>query len=52
MTELESEVTAHRSPTCLLPKEIRVAAVMAHVTVKHIIGHKWETGPVEEEDSL
>lgn len=39
----------HGTPTCLFSEEVRVAAVMAHVAVKHIIGHKGKTGPVEKE---
>lgn len=43
-------MTAHGSPTCLFSEEIGVAAVMAHVAVKHIVGHEGKTGPAEEEN--
>lgn len=33
----------------MFPEKICVTTVMAHVAVKHIIGHKGQTGPVEEE---
>ena len=39
-----------KTPTCLFPEEVCVAAVMAHVAVKHIIGHKGKTGPVEKDE--
>lgn len=35
--------------TCLFPEEVCVATVMAHIAVKHIIGHEGQTGSVEEE---
>lgn len=38
----------HKTPTCLFSEKVRVAAVMAHVAVEHIVGHEGKTGPVAE----
>lgn len=39
----------YQTPTGLFPEEVGVAAVMAHVAVKHVVGHKGKTGSVAEE---
>lgn len=36
----------------MFPEEVRVAAVMTNVTVKHIIGHEGEAGPAESEREM
>ena len=47
LTKLKSTFNFRQTRTCLFSEKVGVAAVMAHIAVKHIIGHKGKTGPVE-----
>lgn len=49
--KFNSRVSAPRIPTGLFPEEVCVAAVMADIAVKHVVGHEGKTCPVEETGS-